>query len=79
MLRILSEFGLVFDDIFVTTCDIEAMHPNIKTEEGLVFMIVALDAFSLKVNPGWPRNQLVLAIILLLKCNVFQLDDACFR
>ena len=67
MLRILRDFGVVFDDIFVTTCDTEAMCPKISTEKGLSFMIAALDTFIFRVKPGWPRNQLLLAIRLLLK------------
>ena len=79
VLRILRDFRLVFDDIFVTTCDAEAMYPNINTEEGLAFIMAALGAFIFKVKPGWPRNQLLLAIRLLLKLNVFQFDDTHFR
>ena len=67
MLRILRNFRLVLDEIFVTTCDTEEMYPNIKTEEGLAFTMVALDTFIFKVKPDWPRNRLLLAIRLLLK------------
>ena len=79
VLGILRGFGLVFEDVFIATCDAEAMHPNINTEEGLAFVMVALDAFMFKTKPGWPRKQLLLAIRLLLKCNVFQFDDTYFR
>ena len=79
VIRILRDFGLVFEDVFVTTCNAEAMCPNMNTEEGLDFAMTALDAFVLKIKLGWPRNQLLLVIRLLLKCNVFQFDDACFR
>ena len=76
VLRMLRYFGLVFDDIFVTTWDSEAMCPNINTEERMAFAMEALDAFILKLKPNWPRNKLSLAIRLLLTCNVFQFDDA---
>ena len=79
VLGILRGFGLVFEDVFITTSDAEAMYPNINTEEGLAFVMVALDAFIFKTKPGWPRKQLLLAIRLLLKCNVFQFDDTYFR
>ena len=79
MLRILRDIGLVFDYVFVATCDAEAMCPNFNTDEGLGLMMAVLDAFIFKVKPGWPRNQLFLAIRLLLKFNVFQFDYACFR
>ena len=55
------------------------MRPKINTEEGLAFAMEALDAFIFKVKPGWPRKQLCLATKLLLKCNLFQFDDAYFR
>ena len=42
-------------------------------------MIAALDSFVFKVKPIWPRRQLILSIMVLLKCNVFQFDDAFFR
>ena len=79
MVRILRDFGVVFDDVFVTTCNLEAMNPNINTEEGLAFIMAALGAFIFKVKLGWPRNQLLLVIIFLLKCNVFQFDETHFR
>ena len=79
MLRILKDFKIVYDNIFITTCDAEEMCPNISTEEGFAFVMAALDSFVFKVKPSWPRRQLLLAIRLLLKCNVFQLDDAYFR
>ena len=31
------------------------------------------------MKPDWPRKQLLVAMRLLLKCNVFQFDDAYFR
>ena len=52
VIRILRDFGVVFDDIFVTTCDAEAMYPNINTEEGLAFMMAALDTLIFRVKPG---------------------------
>ena len=79
MLRILRDFGAVFDDVFMTTCDAEAIYPNVNTKEGLGFIMVALGNFIYRVKPGWPRNQLLLAIRLPLKCYVFQFDDTCFR
>ena len=63
----------------MTTCDVEAMHANINTEEVLAFTMADLDAFIFKVKPDWPRNQLILVIRLLLKCNVLQFDDTYFR
>ena len=50
MLRILRNFGLVLDDVFVNAYDAEAIHPNINTEEGIVFTMVALDTFIFKVK-----------------------------
>ena len=50
VLSILRGFGLVFEDVFVTTCDTEVMHPNTNTEEGLTFMMAALDAFFFKIK-----------------------------
>ena len=52
---------------------------NIKTEEGLAFLILALDTFLFKVQPNWPRRQLLLAIRLILKCIFFQFDDTYFK
>ena len=56
VLRILKDVKLVHDEIFVTTCDAELMHPNISTEEGLAFAMAALDSFVFKVNPSWRRR-----------------------
>ena len=55
------------------------MYPNVKTEEGLTFLIAALNAHVFKVRLIWPRKQILLAIKLLLKCNTFHFDYACFR
>ena len=46
----MKDFKIVHDDAFVTTYDLEAMHPNISTEEGLDFTMVTLDSFVFKVN-----------------------------
>ena len=51
-LRILRDFRLVFDDFFVTTCEEEEACPNVNTDEELVLMMVALDAFIFKVKLG---------------------------
>ena len=51
VLQILRNFGLVLDDIFVTTCDAEAMCPNVNTEEELAFAMAASDAFIFKIKP----------------------------
>ena len=51
MLKFLKDFKIVHDDIFVTTCDAEAMYPNINKEEGLAFVMTALDSFVFKVKP----------------------------
>ena len=76
MLKTLRAFRKVYDDIFVTTCDTEAMHPNVNADEGLAFIMAALDQFILKVKPIWPRKKFLSAIRLLLKCNMFQFEDA---
>ena len=52
MLRILKDVKIVYDDIFVSTCDAEVMHPSISTEEGLAFVMVVLDSFVFKVKPS---------------------------
>ena len=69
----------MYEDYFISTCDAEAMYPNVKTEEGLTFLIAARDAHIFKVRLNWPRKQLLLAIKLILKCNVFQFDHTYFR
>ena len=51
ILRILKDFKLFYDDIFVTNFDAEAMCPNMSTDEGLAFTIAALDSFVFKVKP----------------------------
>ena len=57
VLKILRHFRRVCDDIFVTICDAEAMHPNINTDEGLDFIMAALDAFVFKVNHSGQENS----------------------
>ena len=49
----LRDFRRVYDDIFVTSCDDEAMHPNINTEKGLAFTMAVLDSFTFKVKSSW--------------------------
>ena len=75
----MKDFKIIYDDIFVINYDEEAMYPNISTDEGLSFAMAALDSFLFKVTPIWTKRYLLLAIRLMLKCNVFQFDDAYFR
>ena len=59
--------------------DATAMCPNINTEEGLVFLTIALENLIFKVESGWPRKENINAIKLLLRCNAFQFGDMYYR
>ena len=64
------------DNIFLFTADSTAMHPNINIEEGLKVLTLALDNLIFKVQPNWPRREIINAIKLLLRFNVFQFGYA---
>ena len=53
---ILNDLEELDDDKFLFEADAIAMHPNIKTEEGLVFLTIALDNLIFKVDLNWPRK-----------------------
>ena len=43
------------------------MRPNIRTEEGLSFLILTLDVLIFKAKRQWPRKHLLLTMSLLLR------------
>ena len=55
------------------------MCPNINIEEGLMFLTIALDNLIFKVEPDWPRREIINDIKLLLRFNVFQFGDTFCR
>ena len=59
ILSILKDFKIVHDDIFVTNCDAELMCPIISTEEGLAFIMAALDSFVFKVKPNLAKKTII--------------------
>ena len=79
VLKSLKRFLSAEENVSFTTCDAVAMYPNIKTEEGLAFIIATLDGLIFRVKPENPRKQLLVAMCLLLKRIVFQFDDTYFR
>ena len=40
----------------MTTCNKVIMHPNIKIDEGLSLIILALDVCTLKTKHNWYKN-----------------------
>ena len=67
------------DYTFLLTADDALMCPNINAEEGLIFLTLALDNMIFKVGPIRPRKEIINAIKLLLRCNVFQFGDVHHR
>lgn len=75
----LKKFGPIEGDAFMSTSDAVAMCLNIRTDEGIMFLIAALDACLFKARLDWPRKQLLKAIELMLKFNVFRFENLHFR
>ena len=46
------------------TADTVSMSPNVSTEERFNFFKLALDNLTLKVNPDWPRKEIITEILL---------------
>ena len=59
------------DNIFLFTADSTVIHPNINIEEGLKVLTLALDNLIFKVQPTWPRREIITAMQLLLRFNDF--------
>ena len=55
------------------------MCPNTNKEEGLTFLTIALDNLIFRVDSRWPRKEIINDIKLLLRFNVFQFGDTCYR
>ena len=69
MIRTLNELD---NNVFLSAADATSMCPNINTEEGLAFLTIVLDNLMFKVEPNWPRTEIINATKLLLRFNVFQ-------
>ena len=76
MLIFLNELD---DVMFLFTVDATAMHPSINTEKGLTFLTLSLDNLMFKSETNWPRSDIINAMKLLLRFNVFQFGDDCNR
>ena len=50
-----------------------------NTEKGLMLLTMSLDNLICKVDPNWPRKEIINAIKLLLWFNAFQIGDVCCR
>ena len=50
IINILNSFNNVLEYYYVFTADAVAMYPNIDTEEGLTFIIIALDNYIFKIQ-----------------------------
>ena len=59
------------DNIFLFTAYSAVIHPNINIEEGLKVLTLALDNLIFKVQPNWPRREIITAMQLLLRFNEF--------
>ena len=55
------------------------MYPNINAEEGLTFLTLASNNLIFKVQPNWPRREIISAMQLSLRFNVFQFGDTYYR
>ena len=55
------------------------MCQNISIEEGLVFLTLALDTLIFKARPIWPREDVILAIKMLLRFKIFQFGYTYYR
>ena len=76
---VLNALDELDDNMFLFTSDETAMCPNMKTEELLMFLTLALNNLIFKVEPNWPRTDVINAIKLLLRFNVFQFECTCYR
>ena len=73
ILRYINELD---DKMFLFAEDATSMQPNANTEEGLTYLTLELDNLMFKAEANWPRRDIINAIKLLLRCNVFQFGDA---
>ena len=73
ILRYINELD---DKMFLFAEDATSMQPNANTEEGLTYLTLELDNLMFKTEANWPRRDIINAIKLLLRCNVFQFGDA---
>ena len=76
---LLNDIEELDDDALLFAADETAVCLNTNTEEGLIFLKIALDNLIFKVDSSWPRKEIINAIKLLLRFNVFQFGGACYR
>ena len=64
--------GIKYNEYLVSP-DAKSMCPNIDTEEGIAAMLLSFDLNIVNFNTdSMPIKQLMRALRLLMKCNVFK-------
>ena len=68
----LSNIGVIRNNSIIISCGTVTTHLNLKTSEGIALIMLLLDSFIFKVKPSYPRNQKLLGIKILIKCDAFK-------
>ena len=68
----LKFLNVIDKNIFLFTANATENFPNIKTEDGLRFLMLELDNLIFKLESNWLRNEYLTDTKLLLSFSVFQ-------
>ena len=71
-----KEVEIVDNKTFIAAYDAVEKYLNVDTDQGIVLVVLALYNCIFIVILDWPRKQIMLAIELALKCDVFQFGDS---